>query len=398
MFRKIHFVSVALFCLVFLQITSECFADTSSQLNQAKESIYVLIDAGKFAEAKSATDKLIADFNDNQGLPEAQYWIAERYERNSKFEDANRICQQITKNYPDSPFANKARLGISRAEAMSFVMSEKFDQAKAAVDKLSVDFAGNPDLPEAIYWIAERYQRISKFEEAKRNYQRIIQNHPDSAWANKARISISRMEAMAFVTMEKYDQAQNALDKMAVDFTGNTDLPGVLYWTTERFERQNKFEEAKSNYQKIAQSYPDSPYAGWARLGVSRANVMSLIVSGHYDEAKEALDKMSADFIGNPWLPETLYWITEKYEWADKLDEAKGVYQQIIQNHPDSPFASKAKLGVRRVDVMALMDLPDGNLAEEAINKMIVDFKDNAELSRDCYLGPGRSAGIAHPA
>lgn len=460
MIRKIHFVSMAFFSLVFFQITSECLADVSGQLEQAKDNVYALIDSSKFAEAKSAMDSLVADFNSDPNLPEVRHLIAVQYERVSNFKEAKSNFQQIIQKHPDSPFVNKARLGISRAEAMSFVMTEKFDRAKKVVDKMAVDFVGSPDLPEAQYWIAERYERNGEFEGAKslcerviRDYpssfwaekakmsvaranamslvtsqkfdeakaavnkmavdfagnpdlpevqywiaekferngkfedvnfilKRLIQDYPNSSWAEKAKLSVLRAEAMACIMTEKYGQAQKTLDKMAVDFAGKPALPGALYWTTERFERLNRFEDATHNYQRIIQNYPDSPYFERAKLGISRAEVMSLIISRRFEQAQIALNKMMSDFAENPYLPETLYWITEKYEWADKFDDAKNIYQQIIQNHPDSPFASKAKLGIRRVDVMALMESADGNPAEEALNKLIVDFKDNPELSR----------------
>lgn len=341
-----------------------------------------LIEAGKLNEARLAKDKLLADFNSNTSLPEVRHSIAIHYERASNFEEAKGNFQQIIQNHPDSPFANKARLGISRVEAMFFVMTEKFDQAKEAIDKMAGDFAGNPDLPEAIYWTAERFKRFDRFEDEKGLYHKIVQNFPSSPWADKARFALARADITSLIISEKYDDARKALNKLTVDFAGNPELCNVIYWNSERLERQNRFEEAKSNYQKIAQNYPDSPYADRAKIGVARANAMSLIVSGNYDGAKDAIDGMAVAFAGNPHLPAALYWINERYEWADKLDEAKGVYHKIIQNHPDSIYADRARLGIRRVDVMALMESPDAKIAEEALNKMIADFKDNAELPR----------------
>lgn len=396
MFRKIYILFLVSLTSLFSAGTPVSFAETAAELNQARKNIYALIDAGKVNEARLAKDKLLADFNNNPNLPEAIYWIAERYERMSNFEEAKSNFQQITQKHPSSTFANKARLGIARAESMSLIMSEKYHQAKGAIDKMVADFGGNPDLPEHLFWITERYVRLNRFEEAKQNYQRIIQKFPSNRFANKAKLWLSRINATALIESGGFAQAQREIDKLAADFAGDTDLPMVLYWTVEKLERMDRFEEAKQNYQRIVQNYPGNSlvdkarqnvsWADRANLGIARANVMSLIVSGNYDGAKAAIDKMIIEFAGNPTLPAALYWITERYEWADKLDEAKSVYEQIIRNHPGSPYASRAKLGIRRVDVMALMNSADGKAAEESLNKMIEDFRDNPELPRAVFI------------
>lgn len=360
-------------------------ANTENDLMKAKENVYSLIDAGKYTEAKSAFDKLSTDFNGQNKLSDSQYWIGERYARADKFDEARSIYQQIMQN-PNDSMADKARMGVSKADAMSFIMSEQYSQASEAIDKMVTGFAGNPDLPETFFWITERYIRIGKFEEAKRRYQQIMTNYPKSPYAEKSRLFYARCEATSLIASEKFDDAQTAIDRMFTDFAGNPDLPEVIYWTVACFEPVNRFEELKKNYQKLIDKSPSKFYAEQAKLGISQAEVIGLIRSGDYSGARSAINKMSADFAGNTGLPKALYWLTERYEFANKFDEAKTVYQQIIKNHPDSQFAGKAQLGIRRIAVMALMNSADGNKAQDALNKMVADFKDNPELPRAVFV------------
>jgi tetratricopeptide (TPR) repeat protein len=124
-------------------------------------------------------------------------------------------------------------------------------------------------------------------------------------------------------------------------------LPGTLYWIAEEYKWSERFEDAKGIYQKIIRSYPDSSFADKSRLGIARAEVTSLVFSQNYDRAREAIDKMIADFNDHPDLPGTLYWIADAYRWSDRYEEADNIYRLAIQKiPPDSPFAGKAKLGI----------------------------------------------------
>ena len=386
MCKRFSVLYLVLLIAIFISDRTFCLADEDAEINSQKENIFSLIEAGKFNEAKAATEKMIIEFPSSAKLPDMLYWIAGRFQTFDRFEDAKRIQEQIIKDFPESPWAKKAKMGHAMTEAMSLIVSGKFAEAKAVTDKMTSDFAGRPDLPEMLYWISGRFQQFDRFENSKQIYEQIIRDYPNSSWAKKGRMSMAMSEAMLLIMSGKYVEAKEATDKMAVDFAGRPDLPEMLYWITDRYERVGKYEDAKRNYQQIAQNFPDSPFADKARLGVSKENAISLIMSKDFVGAKAAIDKLVVDFAGRSELPETLYWITERYEQINKFDEAKGVYQQMIQKFPDSPYAEKARLGLRRVDVMAFMDSNDSNQAEAALNKMIVDFNGNSDLSWALFI------------
>jgi hypothetical protein len=52
------------------------FAESQAELNQTRENVYAIINAGKFAEAKAAIDKLAADFNGGPNLPDEPFLSA----------------------------------------------------------------------------------------------------------------------------------------------------------------------------------------------------------------------------------------------------------------------------------------------------------------------------------
>jgi TolA-binding protein len=317
-----------------------CFADEDAEIYMAREKICALIEADKLAEAKTATGKLAIEFTGYGKLPGAFYWIAMKYEQKHQFEDAKRLYQQIVQKFPDNSYADRARLGVQRMEAMLLVMSENYEQAQSVIDQMAVDFAENPDLPGTLYWIAGRYDEKGNLEKARQNYQRIIEDFPDSPYAEKAKLFLARTNAISLIVAGDYNEAQKAIDKLAVDFAGNPDLPGTIFWITERFERANRFEEAKNNYQRIVQNYPGHTYAKKAKLSVTRVELNALVASKDFNEAEETLNEMVSDFNGHPDLPKTLYWLAERYKGLDR-PEVNQIYAQLVQNYPDNYYAKK---------------------------------------------------------
>jgi tetratricopeptide (TPR) repeat protein len=374
MFKKLRLT--VFFCIVLM--ANYVFADTD--IEQAKSNIISLIQQSNYAGAQVQTQNLIAGFPGHPDLPETLYWIAEEYHWSAKFAQSKDLHQQIIQNFSGSLYADKAQLAYSRTNVISLIASNKLEQAEEALDKLVADFSGHPDLPEALYWIAEEYRWSGKHDKAKDLQQHIIQNFSGSPYADKAQMSYSRTEVLSLIDSNKLEQAKEALDKLVTDFSGHPDLPETLYWIAGGYKWSGRYEQAKSVYQQVIQSNPDSSWAGKAKLGLSMTDVLSLIASGEYSQSEEALDKLVADFPGHPDLPEVLNRIAEGYEWSGRYEQAERVYQQVIQNHPDSSRVGDAKLGISSTDVISLIISGSYSQAEKAIDKLAADYSGHPDL------------------
>jgi TolA-binding protein len=278
-----------------------------------------------------------------------------------------------------------AELEQAKSNIISLVNGGNYAQAQTQTQKLLADFPKNPALPQALYEIAERFRwsdKSDKYECAKGLYQQIIQNYPDSPFVSKANLGIAKVKVLSLIVAQDFNKAEEALDEMIANFSNNPDLPEELYWIGRGFGYWERYEDEKNTAQQILQNYPDSPFVDKARLAFARANVQSLIMSQDYDQAKEALDKLIADFSNHPDLPEELYWLANRYKYSDKYEQAQSLYQQIIKNYPDNRYASKAKLGVPTMNAMSLIMTQDYNQTDKALDKMLTDFKDHPDLPK----------------
>jgi len=361
-------------------------AETQSILEPARQNIFSLMDSGDYATSESATDKLIADFSGDPNLPKTIYDIADKYASSDRFTEAKRAYQQIIQNYPASPIAEKAKLGIPRADVLSLIVSKDYDKAKDALDKMAVDFAGHPDLPESLYDAVIRYEWSGRFEESKRVCKQMIQKWPDNSYANKAKIAIPRANVVSRLTAQDYPGAKDALNILVAGFSSHPDLAETLCWIGERYRWVSRFDDEKYVYQQAIAKCPPGPFVDKAKLGIVRAEAMSFVMSQNFSAAKSSIDKLYADFPDNPDLAQSLYWIAERYEWIEKYDDQKLVYQQIIEKCPDSPFAGRAKLGIARINVLSLIVSQNFSAAKLALDKMVADFKNHPDLSNTVLL------------
>jgi TolA-binding protein len=375
------FVPLVISGILLLSISAPlCFADEDAEIQKQAKNICALIEAGKISEAKAATENMTAEFPELARLPDMLYWIAGKYQQVDRFEDAKQIYEQIIRDYPDSPWAKKAKMGYAMTDAMSLTILRRYSEAKEAADKMFTDFAGNPDVAEMLYWISGRLQALDRFEEAKQIQEQIIRDFPDNPWAIRARMGRAMTETISLIVSGKYTEAQAVIDKTAADFNGRPDLPEMLYWITGRFEMAGRADDAKRNYQMIVDSFPNNLFAKRSKIGISRVDVISLIESKDYNEANTAIDKMVADFSTNPDLPETLFWLANRYNSQNRVADSVRLNQIIVQKYPASPWAGKGNLNLTKEKIFSLITARNFDQSKISFDKFVTDFKGNPQL------------------
>lgn len=270
-----------------------------------------------------------------------------------------------------------AELLADKDQVESLIESGRLADAQSQIEQLKVEYSENTKLPEALYWIAERYRWSGKYEEAKAIHQQIMRDHSNTTCADKARLAVSRIDISSLIKAGSYNKAQKEVDKLVVDFEGHEDLPESLYWIGRGFGWNNRYEEEKNLYQQIKLNFPDSTYVKRSQLDLSRAQIMLLIVSKEYDAAQTAITKLTSDFSGHSDLPETLYRIGERYRWSDEYEKAKEIYEQVIQTYPQSPFEEMARqqlnVIVQGIEIFALIESGLQQQAQDAINLLMAN-------------------------
>ena len=165
-----------------------------------------------------------------------------------------------------------------------------------------------------------------------------------------------------------------------------SDSPESLYDTARERIQSKKYEEAKSLYQQIIQQYPSSPYVSKAQMGIAEVDILTDINAVKISEAKAGINSLTANFSEDPNLPEILYDITKRYRWTWNYEEAKSLCQQIIQQYPSSPYASKAQMCIAEIDIVSDIKAGKMNEAQSGVNSLIANFSGHPDLPKTLYF------------
>ena len=331
-------------------------------LAQTQQNVCDLISAGKLDEARMATDKMKADFVNNKDLPEAVYWVIRHYEWASKFDEAKRLYQIIAEKYPNDVRSNQSLIGITRCDAMELVISNDFTSAKAAADKMAIDFSNHPDLAESLYMVAEKFEWQWQFKEEKYVYQKIIQNHPQSLFADKAKIGMARADVLSYIVVKDYERVDKGIDILFSNFANNPELAQTALIIGEWFNREGvkkenaglkdeakvQFEKAVKVCDRVINQLPDSNLIHEAYYCAGSC----YLKLGEYLKAAEAFGD---SYQANPqymYADYCLFAQADCYEKAKEkqtdtgitVEQIKEIYRELITKFPKSKYSFNAAL------------------------------------------------------
>jgi len=148
-------------------------------------------------------------------------------------------------------------------------------------------------------------------------------------------------------------------------------------------------QQAEQVYKTIVTDYPGSSYA----LKAQSELILRDIPNKENSQIQAAIDSLIADYSGHSDLPDVLCNIAASYGWSSKHEQAKTLYQQVIQQWPASSAVRKAQLGISRTNIVSLIQagdysgtqVNDYSVAEAQIAKMRQDFSDQEYLPAALY-------------
>ncbi|NIP28030.1 MAG: tetratricopeptide repeat protein [Phycisphaerae bacterium] len=80
-------------------------------------------------------------------------------------------------------------------------------------------------------------------------------------------------------------------------------------------------------------------------------------------------------------FPATLYDIAKRYDGLEKIEEAKGVCELILQQHPNSPSADGAQLYLARRNIMSNIKSKHYPEAQAELDILIADFNEHPDFA-----------------
>jgi predicted negative regulator of RcsB-dependent stress response len=140
-------------------------------------------------------------------------------------------------------------------------------RAKASVSKLLRAADAYPATASGIaarYYAATALAETSKLDEARRQYQTVIERDGDGLWGRMARLGVATVDLRA----KRYDAAITGFRTLVT--TADADLPadGLLMQLAQAYQEAGKRNDAIRTYNRIVSEFPESLYVGDAKTRV----------------------------------------------------------------------------------------------------------------------------------
>ncbi|MCX7927182.1 MAG: outer membrane protein assembly factor BamD [Candidatus Omnitrophica bacterium] len=258
-----------------------------------------LYNAEEYVDAKREFKKLIRHFPKAKEAAESQYYLGLIEEKLGNLYEAFKEYQKVIDTYP---FSERIGEVIER----QYAIGEAFMLGKAKRKALGLELpVDNPALEifakvvenspygalaaKAQYQLGMVYKNLGQYYEAEEAFNKVINNYPDSEWAQSAKFQIAACRALAS-RGPAYDQGstKEAREKFQEFILSSPQTPLVNEAENRLKELSEK--EAESNYQigrfyekqrdyKAAEIYynatievaPESP---WAVRAMERLKIM----------------------------------------------------------------------------------------------------------------------------
>ncbi|MHC4479229.1 MAG: tetratricopeptide repeat protein [Planctomycetota bacterium] len=240
---------------------------------------------------------------------------------------------------------------------------------------------------EAQLDLAGQYKNDRHYDQAEPIYKQIVADFPGTADAMRAQGLLAAM----YVLWGKQPQADTAYRQLHASFSEHRELPKALYAIAKAYERRQKYERAAGLYQQVAQRSSEGELAGKAQLHAAKVNVLALIASGQESEVVQAeISKLITEFDDGSLadaeeFPETLYDIARECQGVEKYDQTRNLYQQIVQQYPQSRYAKRARFDIEALNVFALGDTASDADVNAVVDSFAAKFTDDPYLPTAVY-------------
>ncbi len=325
MLKKVLFVTLVSFCLLFSAMARKCLADPADQLEQA-----------------------------------------EIYKKDGDYQQAEAIYKTVVQENPGTDYA----LDAQKRLAILYLDISNEGQAQLAVDELVAGFSGNVRIAEAVHEIAGHCRWLKKYEKSKQLCQHVVDSWPGSKSAMWSQMGV----AMANISLGEPDAAAAAIDKLVADFSGNEHIAQAVHEIAGHCNFLEKHQKARELHQYVLDNWPDSKQAMWSQMGVAVSNT----ALGETEAAAAAVDKLLADFSENEQIADAVRQVANAHRKSGKYEKASELYQYVIANWPGSEQVRRSQMGLAMLDIA----VKDGADAELAMDKLIADFGDHPDLPR----------------
>ena len=211
--------------------------------------------------------------------------------------------------------------------------------------------------PDELYKTGETELNNRRYDEARQNFRKIVERHPNSSYAPKARFYIGE----AFYREAEFDKAVKEFEGFLEFFPRHEIADLVQYRLAMSYYDQMKpveqdqalTQRALDQFKKLVKEYPQSRYAtdGLAKIDKCRERIAQKEVwvanyyftQGNPSSARQRLELVLRDYSRTAVIPETLYLLAEVNFYEGKNAEAIDLLRRLSVDYDFTEWGRRGK-------------------------------------------------------
>ncbi|MGP0628143.1 outer membrane protein assembly factor BamD [Nitrospina sp. 32_T5] len=211
--------------------------------------------------------------------PEGLLKEAKSIFKGNNYPEVIRTLNDLLQEFPDSPERVEGLLLL----AHSHYLMDEYLEAKFHYERFVELYPAHPRTAQAMYYRAlcdyglmdTALRDQTAAENAIRNFQKVLDEHPESPFASKARQKIqdckksladNQMEiARFYYRTSSFLSAINRFQTIINKYPESPFIDEAYFLLGESYFFEQNFENARKSYAQLVKSYPRSPYVREAR-------------------------------------------------------------------------------------------------------------------------------------
>jgi TolA-binding protein len=341
----------------------------------------------QYSHASNVYYRVTVEYPKSQLLYKAQKQLAECLAASGHFYEAERAFSKLSAECPVREISEEAllragemcnRLGeLGESGGIWIQAANSFNKAVEMFNQV-ISISNTVHLPRALYGRGIAFYRLFKPQKAMDDFTRVVQDFPDTIFAEHA----SYLIGTCYYLMARDQEAIQAWKNFTEKFKNSPLAPRAVYDIAMHLFNTGDYINAESNFYYLAKTYSTNQLADDALLRAAQ----SAIRRKEYTRANEYLVLLSTTYpASNKVIPARLEQ-GNVLRLTGAYSEAILVFEEIIKKNPERKYLTLAWLG--KGDCQHVLGTKDKKRYNEAIEsyRAVINTEPDIEFVLEaCY-------------
>ena len=259
---------------------------------------------------------------------EAAYYRGLALKQIGQLGDAEAALRSARERRPDGAFAQAAllELGILQYER------RRYDDAVISFDRLLTEAPNGPYAGEAARRLGESYATLGQTERAREAFDRA---EALGSATSETRTEVAFQSAYSLYQAERYEEATNALLRVAADDPTGARAGEALFYAGESAFQTGRYDRAEAILAEFASRFPNHPKADAGRYVLAWTHFKRRDYSAAAAGFERFLSAYTRSSESVPYYADALLRLGDSYSALRQFDDARAVYALVPEATPD---------------------------------------------------------------